>query len=287
MILASLCASINFLLAKNMLGALSTPWVVLLRFLLPLFFMIWVAIITKFPKFPQKSTVRPLLIRCVCFFLTQYFLFWYLAHGTYVLAAVLSCTAPIFTPLADWLIYKLRMTIKMWISLAISFLGILCILRPGGLEVDSWAFLGLLSGFFGALGQISFNQVAKNEDPKDTAFFLFFIGTLVSIFVVWITSDKAEIVNVFNLLDDGKVVLTWVLFGALTVLAQVFRSKSYALVNKTASVAPLSYFTIIFSAFFAWYFFGTNLSLSVWFGILLVILGGLVLLHRKRAKPIL
>jgi drug/metabolite transporter (DMT)-like permease len=270
-----------------MLASLNPAWVVMLRFLLPLFFMIWVAVITKFPKTPSKSSFRPLIIRCFCFFLTQYFLFWYLFHGSYVLAAVLSCTAPIFIPFADWLIYKLHMTFKMWISLIISFLGIIFILDPGGQDWNSWAFLGLLSGFFSALGQVSFNQIAKNEDPKDTAFFLFLIGSIFSLVVVWITSDKAEWVKVYDLLDNGKVVLTWVTFGALTVLAQVFRSKSYSLINKTASVAPLSYFTIIFSAFFSWYYFDLELTLRAWLGVFLVILGGIILLHRKSQKPIL
>jgi drug/metabolite transporter (DMT)-like permease len=287
MVLVSFCASINFLLGKNMLALLNPAWVVMLRFLLPLFFMIWVAIVTKFPKRPEKSSFRPLIIRCFCFFLTQYFLFWYLSHGSYVLAAVLSCTAPIFIPFADWLIYKLHMSIKMWISLAISFIGIVLILDPGSQDWNSWAFLGLLSGFFSALGQVSFNQIAKNEDPKDTAFFLFLVGSIFSLCVVWITSNESEWLKVYDMLDDGKVVLTWVTFAAVTVLAQVFRSKSYSLVNKTASVAPLSYFTIIFSAFFAWYYYNSELTLRAWFGVFLVILGGIILLHRKSQKPIL
>lgn len=285
MILAALCTSINLLLGQSMLYSMSVAWVVLLRFILPLLMLTWVAVVSGFPKLPTRESWWPMLIRCFCFFLTQYFIFWYLKHGSYVIAAVLTCTTPIFVPIADKLFYHVHMSLKMWISVAISFIGILLILRPGGEGWNDWALLGLLSGMFSALGQVSFNQVAKRERPQDTSFYLFLFGSVFSILVVLLLWEESSYDTFIKLFQDRKIDWTWLAFGFVTVLAQLFRSRSYACVNKTGSVTPLSYFTIIFSALIAWVLFDQVFGIISWIGVFLVAFGGFILLHRKSQKP--
>ncbi len=284
MICAAFCTSINLLLGKSILGSLSVPWVVILRFIVPFFLLFWVAVVSGFPKFPSKDSWRPMLIRCFFFFLTQYFIFWYLLHGSYVIASVLTCTTPIFVPIVDRFFYNHHMSYKMWISVVFSFLGILLILQPGGEIWNNWALLGLLSGFFSALGQVSFNQVAKKERPQDTAFYLFLFGSIFAIIITFFVSNQSGYELFKKLLEERSIDWTWLAFGFITVMAQLFRSKSYACVNKTGSVAPLSYFTIIFSALFSWYFFDQVFGFISWAGVLLVAVGGFILLHRNKVQ---
>jgi drug/metabolite transporter (DMT)-like permease len=261
---------------------MSVPFVVLLRFLVPMLLMLWVAIVCGFPKFPGKESLYPMLIRCICFFLTQYCILWYLMHGSYVIAAVLSCTTPIFVPIADSLLYRMEMSLKMWISVFISFLGILLILRPDTSGWNMWAFLGLLSGIFGALGHVSFNQVAKREKPQDTCFYLFLFGSILSLMVECALWDNNQWVIFSDWIQKPSRIADLLLFGVVAVLAQLFRSRSYSYVKKTGSVTPLLYFTILFSALLSWLLFGEVLSPLSWIGIILVIGGGFVLLHRKK-----
>ncbi len=284
MVIASLCTSINLLLGKSMLNSMPVEWVVFLRFIIPFILLIWVAIVTGFPKTPEKESFFPMIIRCFCFFLTQYFIFWYLLHGSFLIAAVLTCTTPIFVPIVDKIFYNLHMSLKMWVSVVLSFLGILLILRPGSDGWNAWAFLGLLSGFFSALGQVSFNQVAKRERPQDTAFYLFLVGSFFSFLVVIFTSKSFDWENIIHLIQTGETSWVWMAFGLMTVLVQIFRSKSYACVRKTGSVMPLSYFTIIFSSIFAWILYDQLFSLESFIGLFFVIFGGIILLHRKQEK---
>jgi drug/metabolite transporter (DMT)-like permease len=163
-------------------------------------------------------------------------------------------------------------------------LGILLILRPGSEGWNAWALLGLLSGFFSALGQVSFNQVAKRERPQDTAFYLFLVGSLFSFLVIAFRFTGSDWVNIIHLVQTGETSWVWLSFGLVTVLVQIFRSKSYACVTKTGSVMPLSYFTIIFSSFIAWILYGQLFSLESFIGVFFVIFGGVILLHRKAEK---
>jgi drug/metabolite transporter (DMT)-like permease len=286
MVLASLCTSINLLIGKSMLGSMPFEWVVFLRFIIPFILLLWVAIVTGFPKRSEKESIGPMVVRCATFFLTQYLLFWYLEHGSFLIAAVLTCTTPIFVPILDKIFYKIPITFKMWMSVGFSFLGILLILRPGSDGFDAWAIIGLLSGFFSALGQISFNQVAKKQRPQDTAFYLFLIGSIFSFLLVIATSKNLDWVHILHLIQTGEATWIWLSFGLVTVLVQVFRSKSYACVIKTGSVLPLSYFTIIFSSIIAWVLFDQLFSLESVIGVFLVIFGGVILLHRKVEKGI-
>lgn len=265
-----------------MLISLPVSWVVLLRFIIPLFLMVLVAIVTEFPKFPAKESWIPMLIRCLCFFLTQYFIFLYLYHGSFVIAAVLTCTTPIFVPILDHFFYHMHMSLKMWVSIIISFIGILIVLHPDVADWNAWALLGLLSGMFSALGQISFNQIAKREKPQDTAFYLFLFGSLFSIILTAFISGEEGWDRFNHLIQNGDIILSWILFGLLTIFVQVFRSRAYASVNKTGSIMPLSYFTIVFSTIIAWVAFDQILSSLSWLGIALIIIGGVILLHRKR-----
>lgn len=269
-----------------MLSLMTVAWVVFLRFIIPFILLSWVAIVTGFPKAPEKESIFPMIIRCICFFLTQYFIFWYLEHGSFLIAAVLTCTTPIFVPIVDKIFYKIEMSLKIWMSVGFSFLGILLILRPGSDGWNAWAFLGLLSGFFSALGQISFNQVAKKEKPQDTAFYLFLVGSLFSFIIVLFMSKGADWLNILHLIETGETAWVWLAFGLITVLVQIFRSKSYACVTKTASVIPLSYFTIIFSALIAWFLYDQIFSVESFIGVFLVTFGGFILLHRKPQKEI-
>lgn len=269
-----------------MLNSMPFEWVVFLRFLIPFILLLWVATVSGFPKLSEKDSIGAMLVRSVTFFLTQYFIFWYLEHGTFLIAAVLTCTAPIFVPLVDKLFYKIPITFKMWMSVCFSFLGILLILRPGSEGWNVWAILGLLSGFFSALGQISFNQVAKKQRPQDTAFFVFLIGSVFSFLLILATSTTGDWVGMFDLMQVGKTAWVWLAFGLLTLFVQIFRSKSYACVIKTGSVIPLSYFTIIFSSIIAFFLYGELFRVESIIGIFLVIFGGIVLLHRKVEKGI-
>lgn len=280
MILASVCVSVNLLLGQTMLTEISVAWVVFLRFIIPLALMIWACIVSGFPAFPAKESWIPMIVRCVCFFLTQYFIFWYLLHGSFVIAAVLTCTAPIFVPIADWIVYRHSMSWKMWVSVIISFSGILLILHPGTDNWNNWIFLGLLSGMFSALGQISFNKVAKKERPQDTAFYLFLFGSVLSLIVMLTLFHSDQWASFIKAGQKSAMIMAWLAFGVLTILVQLLRSRAYSYVNKTASVMPLSYFSIIFSAFLAWILHGEVLSIISWIGIFLVILGGVILLHR-------
>lgn len=87
-------------------------------------------------------------------------------------ATALSFTAPLFaTILAIWLLRE-RVTAARWAAVAVGFLGVLVILRPGVAAFDPVALVVLLSAATFAAVVVTGKMLARTENPEAAVFYL-------------------------------------------------------------------------------------------------------------------
>jgi len=210
------------------------------------------------------------LIGRALFGVTAMYCFFY-ALGKLPLAdaVLLNYTAPIFTPLIALLWLHERVPTNVRWAIAVGFVGVLLILKPGHDLFTPATLVGLASGLFAAFAMTSIRRMAQTEPPLRIVFYFAVVATGVSALplpwawrnVAWI--DLVPLVGI----------------GVLASIGQLFLTKAYTLAP-AARVGALTYATVVFAAVLGWLFWDETLDTFSLGGALLVGLGGALAMRR-------
>ncbi len=185
--------------------------------------------------------------------------------------AILSVAPMLVTAGAVWLLNERAPRGTVW-ALALSFAGVLLILRPGG-GIDSWgALLSLSAAFFSATYVLLTRVVAGTDDSLATLF----LGALVALGCLTLVAPffwqwPLGWVDLLLMIGTGT-------FGAL---GHLFLVRAYA-VASASTLAPFSYAHAACSLVTGLVFFGAfpdALSLA---GMALIVTTGVLMALRRR-----
>ena len=205
----------------------------------------------------------------ICFFLALTFI--PLAE-----AAAISMTAPLVVALLAWPMLGERTTPARLIALAIGFVGVLIVIRPGT-ELFHWAsLLVVCTASSYALYQVLTRQIAGIDSPETSAIYSSVVGAFVMMAAlpfVWITPHS---------------LLHAVLFCAMGVLGAlghycVARALQLAPAN---IVTPFQYFQMLGSVAVGWLVFDNWPDAMTWIGAAIIMAAGLAIgLDQRRRAP--
>ena len=186
-------------------------------------------------------------------------------------AITLNYTSAIFLTLLTLAVYKDRFHLPLTISLTLGFIGVVLLLHPT-FEREQFVsgILGLASGFFAAVALMNVRQLGLMGEPAVRVVFYFNLAaTLFS--GIWMAQTEMHPVT-----RDGL----WLLLGmgATATIAQVAMTHAYR-VGQTQVVSTLSYSTIVFASLFGLMVWNEMLPIGSWFGIALIIGGGMLSLR--------
>jgi drug/metabolite transporter (DMT)-like permease len=260
----------------------NTPFLLLifLRFLIPLLlmipFLLWKS---SFQELFSTRSIKLQILRTVCILVYQYSIFYYLMHSNLLNATVLQNTFPFFLPILERIFLKKPFNRREIISIITCFAGALCILQPERGILQSLGVVAFLVPLGQAGSQVLFSHQARNENQKSNLFYLYFLSTLVTGIIYMFSSEFLEGKNFW----ENYTLLAWVnifCLGIVSLFNQTFRSMAYQH-GKASALAPFLYFSLIFSALLDWVIFEhipKGLSVA---GAILVIVGGLIQMHKK------
>jgi drug/metabolite transporter (DMT)-like permease len=191
-------------------------------------------------------------------------------------AASISFTTPFFVALLAWPLLGERMTPGRVGAVAVAFVGVLVVIRPGS-EVFQWAALILLgSAFFYALYQILTRRVASGDSAETSALYSPLVATAAMSIVlpfVWVP------------------VASWgdaALLGSLGILGGtahyfVARAMSYAQAN---IISPFGYWQLVASVIVGYLITGYLPDALTWIGAGIIVCAGLYIAWSEtRARP--
>lgn len=184
-------------------------------------------------------------------------------------AVLLNYTAPIFTPLIALLWLGERVPVNVRWAIAVGFVGVVLILKPGHDLFTPATLVGLASGFFAAFAMSSIRRMAQTEPPLRIVFYFSTIATGVSaipLLRVWHNVAWLDL-------------LPLTVLGVLASIGQLFLTKAYTLAP-AARVGALTYATVVFAAVLGWMFWGETLDLFSLGGALLAGAGGAMAMRR-------
>ncbi len=281
MLLSAATLSFFTLFAKFGTDNISYFLLVFLRFGIPLVllipYLLWSASIKELFL---KSNFKMQLLRCGCILIYQYSIFYYLMYSTLLDATVMQNTAPLFMPILERVFFKHRFEKKVILSIAISFIGVLCILQPNTSIFAKLSIAGFLAPLGQAGSQVLYGHQAKYENQKSNLFYLFFLCSVVSA-IVFVFSK--EFFGEVNSLEHYSSLL-WVniiCLGVASILNQSFRGEAYKH-GKASALAPFLYGSIILSAILDWAIFHHLPNWLSLIGAILVIAGGWIQVYKRR-----
>jgi drug/metabolite transporter (DMT)-like permease len=201
-------------------------------------------------------------------------------------------TAPLFITLLSAVILNEHVGPRRWVAVAVGFLGVIVMLRPGS-DLFEWAaLLPVCAGMTYGTAQVLARRIGTAESPAVMAAysnFVFLIGASV----------MAAFFGAGTLADEGHPSLAFLLRGwtmptstdlllmmscgviaavALTLLSEAYRSAP------ANTVAPFEYSALAWSVLYGWLVWGEHPDAIGWLGIAIIIGAGLYVLYRESIR---
>lgn len=279
MLFASFCFAIMGAMAKELSTQMDSLEVVFFRNIIGV-----ILIGISFLKMPVNQVGgKPFLLffRGFMGFMALVAFFYNIAHISLADAMTFSRTSPMFTALLAFWFLKEKIGRKEVIALIVGFVGIIFIMKPNGLQLDLTDILGLLSGIGAALAYTSVKELKKYYDTRVIVMSFMLTGTIGPLLLM-VFNDflHVEFLKASFVLPDLKMWIYIAGLGASATVAQIYMTKAYG-IAKAGIVGAVSYANILFSLILGVMLGDALPDLLGAFGIILVIIGGILVAKEK------
>ena len=178
---------------------------------------------------------------------------------------------PLFiTALAPWVL-KEKVGLNRWLAVAMGFVGVLIIVRPGFMQLNPGVFLALGSGLGSAITLLLTRKLAGSSSALANTFYTSLFGSAVAglaLIPFWQTPTWGELLVMVLLSTIGTTA------NFLTVLAMQFAEASL--------LAPFGYTEMINAVLGGWLFFGDFPDGWTFVGVAVLIACALYISFRER-----
>jgi drug/metabolite transporter (DMT)-like permease len=204
---------------------------------------------------------------------TSWFMYFFaFAALPLAMATVLSFTSVLFVTALAGPVLKERVSWQRWSAALVGFLGVLCIVRPGAVEIGWPVVASICSAFLGACIVLTTKTLARSERTQTI---MFYIGV--------VTTAIALPVALPGLAWPGWWNLALLVMAALCgPMAMHVWINALRLADASA-VIPISYTRLIFAAAFGILLFGELPDLWLALGATLIIGSALFITQREAA----
>jgi drug/metabolite transporter (DMT)-like permease len=210
------------------------------------------------------------VVRAVTGLLAMFLFFHAIAHLRLGDAMLLNQSVPLFLPFVEKVWLKEDLPRHLFGPIAVGFVGLVLILKPGTSLFQTAALAGAASALFAALAQVGIRRLTRTEPVTRIVFYFSFIATLMSALPLlrdWV-------------MPDARLWLVLLGMGTVATFGQLCMTRAYSFAA-AARVGPFIYTGVLFATLVDWTVFKTapdGLSLA---GAVLVV-GAAVLALRLR-----
>jgi drug/metabolite transporter (DMT)-like permease len=183
---------------------------------------------------------------------------------------------PLFITALAPLVLNEKVGINRWAAVAIGFIGVLIIVRPGYLELNPGVFLAAGAGLGSAITMLLTRKLAGKSSAIANTVYTNFYGSIVASVILipfWVTPNLNTLMFMFMLAGIGTVA------NYLTITAMEYAEASL--------LAPLGYTEMINAVLAGWYFFGNFPDGWTFVGVAILIACAIYISYRERVKNVL
>lgn len=229
----------------------------------------------RIPVFGQRKDL--LFMRGLVGSVTLVCVYYSITHLPLAEATVLQYLYPIFTALLALFFLKEHIHWSLIVSIVLSFIGLLLVVRPtflfGELAQDL-SYFAVLVGILGAIGSsIAYVLVRKLNQTEDSSVIIFYFPLIALPFSLILLGNDFVMPSAYTC---GLLVLV----GIFTQVGQIGLTKAMQ-TEAAGRATAFSYLQVVFATLFGWFFFQE--IPDMWFvaGALFILIGVLVNLMTK------
>jgi drug/metabolite transporter (DMT)-like permease len=213
------------------------------------------------------------LLRGLCILGAGFFFVAGLAHLALADATAIGFASPLIVTALSIPVLHEQVGIRRWSAVAVGFVGVLIVIRPGSGVVGAAALPPLSSAACWALAIVVTRRMTGSDQPLTTLVYSTVIGLALSSLalpVVWQAPS----------LTEAAILAAMGLLGAIGQYLFIL-----GLTRGAASLlAPFSYSQIIWSTLLGFAVFGAVPALWTGWGAALIVASGLYIAHRERIR---
>lgn len=180
---------------------------------------------------------------------------------------------PMVTTLLATLFLKETIGIYRIAAIAVGFIGVLIIAGPSFASHNVGYLYALMAVGFASMGAICVRKIGRETIPVRYAFFPFLACTII--FLPLALYDGMEMPK--NILDASLLLL----YAPIALIGILTYSTGFSRARDTAMIAPFHYTQMIWGVLLGYFIFGDVPPLTTFFGALLIIAAGLMVLWRE------
>ena len=218
------------------------------------------------------------LLRGAFIAVAQFCFYSSLVHLEFATAVTLSFIAPVFVTMLSIPILGARVGLWRWIAVAVGFMGVLMIMRPGTEVFDIYSVLPLGAALGYALAAVTV-RCLDDDVPNATVNLYATVGALVgTVIFVFSTDTYVPIASA----HDWAWIVAMGLCGGLAVLFLISAYRT----APPSSIAPFEYFGIPISFTIGYVIFGESPLDKLFPGVLFIVGGGMLIFWRQRLRDL-
>lgn len=201
----------------------------------------------------------------------MYGFFYVLGNMPLAEAFLVKLTTPFFMPIiaAIWLGESIRR--KNVAAIALGFIGVIFILRPGTDAFTPIALIGIGAAFLAGSAKVTIRLMGSTESSVTIVFYFGVISSvLAAIPLLW--SWQVPLAHNWPWI---------VLMGLAGTLGQLALTRAYRIANP-GQIGPYVYSSVVYGAALGWFIWGESLMISTIIGSALIILAGILNLSRPK-----
>jgi len=217
------------------------------------------------PKRPKLQIIRSTILFC-----TNTLFFSSLFYLTLATSASIMYAGPLVLVILSFLFLGEKVGPRRWSAVAIGFIGVIVIMRPGG--DFHWAMLLPLGASVSyALYQLVTRAIAADDDPFTTMFWTPVVGIVA-----------ASILMIFFWRNPSTMGWVWLICCGFTAGAGQFLLIIAFSRSEASLLAPFGYSTLVWAALAGIIIFGNYPNMMTVIGAGIVMLAGLYIWWRER-----
>lgn len=282
-ILAMVCFSLSFVWFKVANVSYGPLTIVFFRLVISTLILFVYTRLSKKLIIPDKKDFKYLLLLAFCepflYFMGESFGLQYISS---TVGSVIIATIPLFAPIAGYIFYREKITIRNIAGIFISFLGVTLVIYEFGKGITA-SPIGVLLQFSAVFSSIAYtvvlHKISRRINNLSIIFYQNLIGS-VYFFPFWFLFEKNRVLSTSFDIHSMTAILKLAIFAS--TVAFIFFSYSVRHLGVTRSNMFVN-MVPVFTAIFAWIILNDQPTLQKLAGIVIVI-GGLFIAQFKFKK---
>ncbi len=224
---------------------------------------------------PSLRTRRPVghVLRSLVGLGSMYCFFYALAHMPLAEAVLLNYSAPLFIPFVAWVWLGERAPYRLLAVIALGFIGVAVILKPGFAIFTPVSLVGLASGLLAAVAMGGVRGLLSSEPTFRIVFYYSLVSALGSALPLFWTWRW----------PPAHLWLVLLGIGVSASLAHLFMTRAYAYAP-AAQIGPFAYATIVFATLLGWSMWGEVPDVMAITGAIIVIVAGVLTIRYSGSR---